>query len=118
MLGKFDSSQFLQQNKIIGPLIFAGYNIVMICFILNIFISIITDAFEKIRLNSKTNPNRDLQFWSHLKKKIRNLFKRKDEQDSLQRKTKYRDHLSVFPNRTNALIDYIIRVCIFIYILP
>ena len=87
----------------------------MICFILNIFISIITDAFEIVRSDSKDNSKRDLQFWSHLKKKIRNLFKRKDESDSLQRKTKYRDHLSVFPNRTNALIDYIIRVCIFLF---
>ena len=114
MLGKFDSSQYLQQNTYIGPFIFSAYNIVMFCFILNIFISIITDAFEIVRSDSKDNSKRDLQFWSHLKKKLRYLFKRKDEQDSLQRKTKYRDHLSVFPNRTNALIDYIIRVCIFL----
>jgi hypothetical protein len=110
MLGKFDPSQYEQQNKIIGPLIFAGYNIVMICFILNIFISIITDAFEKVRNDSKENPNRDLHFWSHLKKKIKSLFKGKDEQDTLQGVTQYRDYLSLFPNRINSLNNYVISV--------
>ncbi len=115
MLGKFDSSQYLQQNTYIGPFIFSAYNIVMICFILNIFISIITDSFEKIRLNSKENPNRNLQFWSHLKKKLKSLFKRNDQQVSLQRKRKYRDYISVFPKRIDYLVNYVTRVSISFY---
>jgi len=116
MLGNFDSSQYLQQNPYIGPFIFSAYNIVMICFILNIFISIITDAFEKIRLEYMSNPNREFHFWSTGKEMVFNVFKTKQENNLSKRKSKYRDHLCVFPKRVDQLNKYVIRVSLVKYI--
>jgi len=110
MLGKFDASEYMQQNTLIGPFIFSAYNIVMICFILNIFISIITDAFEKVRLDYKSNPNREFHFWSTGKMIVHNFFKNKQENNVSKRKPKYRDHISVFPKRVDQLSKYVIRV--------
>jgi hypothetical protein len=108
MLGKFDAAQYVQQNIIIGPLIFSAYNIIMICLILNIFISIITEAFDKVRTDAKANAEKELNFWSHFRKKLQNLFKRKDEKDVRRIQPKYRDHLSVFPKLIDSFTDYVI----------
>jgi polycystin 1L2 len=116
MLGKFDSSEYMQQNTLIGPFIFSAYNIVMICFILNIFISIITDAFEKVRLEYMSNPRREFHFWSTGKMIVHNFFENKQENHISKRKPKYRDHMSVFPKRVDQLSKYVIRVSLVKYI--
>ena len=102
MLGKFDLSQYSIGNQILGKLVFSVYNIVIICFALNIFISIIVESFGKIRYDSKKNPN-TLNFWNHLCSKLK---KNSDESTFLS----YRDHLSLLPARVDSLIGYVIRV--------
>jgi hypothetical protein len=57
ILGKFDAKQFLYgTSTILGPCVFASYNIVMLTFVINIFVSIITDSFDKIRHDAKDHP--------------------------------------------------------------
>jgi hypothetical protein len=57
ILGKFDAKQFLY-GMILGPCVFASYNIVMLTFVVNIFVSIITDSFDKIRHDAKEHPEK------------------------------------------------------------
>jgi polycystin 1L2 len=49
VLGKFDAKQILHANSSLGVCVFAAYNLVILCFALNIFVSIITDAFDLVR---------------------------------------------------------------------
>ena len=100
MLGKFDVNQYLEKNSSLGLAIFSAYNIIMLAFVLNIFISIITEAFDKVRTDAKMNPDRQFNFWTHLKYKLSML---KNEA-----KPKYKDHLKVFPKRVDKLIDVVI----------
>ena len=104
MLGKFDASQFINSNLVLIPLVFVIYNIITLCFLLNIFISIITDAFKKVREKEKENPHR-FDIFSHIYNIVKERFSKRTNQQS-----DYRDHLSILPNRVNRLINYFYRV--------
>jgi hypothetical protein len=108
MLGKFDALSIVRADKYIGPLAFSLYNIVMICFTLNIFVSIIIDAFGDVRHEAKKNPD-EFDFMNHAIKIFKKLF-RQTELNNVEIKQVYRDHLSVFPNRVNKLINFTYRV--------
>jgi polycystin 1L2 len=108
MLGKFDAVSIVRADIYIGPLAFSMYNIVMICFTLNIFVSIITEAFGEVRHEANENPDQ-FDFMSHAFKRIKNLFQ-KSSLESSQKHPIYRDHISVFLVRINRLINYTFRV--------
>ena len=48
MMGKFDVTPYTLASPVLGPLIFSLYNIVILFFALNIFISIIIESFDKV----------------------------------------------------------------------
>jgi polycystin 1L2 len=97
-IGKF-------KNKIIGPAIFSSYNVIIICFALNIFISIITDSFEMLRLEDTANIE-NVSFLRHVWKKFEKIpwksWKRNKEPEITYKD--YKDHLSILPNRIETLI--------------
>jgi len=74
LLGKFSVDEYIQLYPILGSIIFSSYNVVMLFFVINIFISIITESFYKVRLESKENPKNELDLWSQAKKKVKSFF--------------------------------------------
>jgi hypothetical protein len=109
MLGKFDALSIVRADKYIGPLAFSLYNIVMICFTLNIFVSIIIESFGQVRHEARENPD-EFDFMNHAIKRFKKLFGKSSSNIAEQNKQVYRDHLSVFPNRINKLINFTYRV--------
>jgi hypothetical protein len=55
MVGKFDIKSLIDANPYLGPIIFAFYNVWIVFFLLNIFLSIMGVAFTEIRLIEKEN---------------------------------------------------------------
>jgi hypothetical protein len=75
MIGKADVSQIQKGGlKYLGPMIFSAYNVVVTFFALNIFISIITDSFAKVRDEAKAHPNK-LDFIDIYLEKLQNFLK-------------------------------------------
>ena len=109
MIGKSSAEDFITDSPILGPLIYSAYNIVIIFFALNIFISIITNAFSSVRLEAKTNPH-EFDFYEHVRFKLKRLFRKKSPLDDLLPPSKYRDHLSILPSRIDGIVNIIIRV--------
>jgi hypothetical protein len=120
ILGKFDAKQFLYgSSTILGPCVFASYNMVISYFILNIFVSIITETFDKIRHYAKEHPEKnDVDIQKYLFQKWRELRFKKDtkRKSSVVTHENYIDHLTSFHIQTNRLIDMLAEV-IFIFIL-
>jgi len=110
MLGKFDVTQYQMANSILGPIVFSAYNAVILFFALNIFISIIIESFDKVRMDAKNNPNK-FGFLDHIVTKIKKLFRKKEHLPSHQ---DYKNHLSVFSNHVDKLIHYLIKVNLFL----
>ena len=104
MLGKFDTSHMVQVQPVLGPIIFCTYNIVILFFALNIFISIIAEAFNKVRHEAKEKKNFDFDFFDHILRKLSRSEKKQNKINS------YRDFISIFPKRTDSLCNYVIRV--------
>ena len=109
MLGKANIGEYIQSNAFFGPIIFSGYNIAILFFALNIFISIIIESFENVRTQAKENPQM-FGFFDHILKKIKRFFRQKTKNCDLPSHEKYKDHLGVFSTRLDSLIDYIIQV--------
>jgi polycystin 1L2 len=107
LLGKSDTLQFFVVSPIIGPIIYASYFLANICFALNIFISIITDAFSQVRLNTKHVEDNFYDFYEHAKKRLQRLLYRRPQIDLNK---KYRDQLSNLPMNINRLANIIFRV--------
>jgi polycystin 1L2 len=113
MLGKVDTTQTMMSNPYLTPIIIAAYNMTIVYIILNIFISIITEAFDKIRAQAKENPN-EFDFYSHVAFKLKSVFHRELTIESVSNQVEeYQDFLSTLKKRINSLINYILRVSLF-----
>ena len=109
MIGKFSATQYLASNSILGPIITACYNTVILFFCLNIFISIIISSFEQVRLEAKRNPD-EFGFLNHIVAKVKRMFQKKTKFDSLPSHNEYKDHLRLLPDRIDQIINFSIRV--------
>ena len=122
ILGKFDAKQCLYgTSTILGPCVFASYNIVMLTFVLNIFVSIITDSFDKIRHECKDHPEKyDVDIFKYLKEKwsrergggMKNVFGAKKTKITYEN---YVDHLSSFHIQIKRLIVFLAAVILFLF---
>jgi polycystin 1L2 len=119
ILGKFDAKQFLYgSSTILGPCVFASYNMVISYFILNIFVSIITETFDKIRHYAKDHPEQnDVDILKYSSQKWREFRFKKDSKRKPKAVTheNYVDYLTSFQIQTNRIIDLLAEV-IFIFI--
>jgi polycystin 1L2 len=104
MLGKINTAQTMMSNPYLTPIIIAAYNMAIIYFSLNIFVSIIIEAFDFVRVKAKVNPN-EFDFYTH----VVNLF-RKSSHDFFPKPSEYKESSSVLPRRINDLVNYIIKV--------
>jgi len=116
MLGKFDVSQLVLANPILGPIIFSTYISMVLFFVLNIFISIITDAFDLVRKRKSDDRDENIlkHAWDYLKRiplkqQVLNGKFMKDEKKKSNQPV-YQDYLGIFPKRVDSLIDHVFVV--------
>jgi polycystin 2 len=107
MLGKIDVSRIQQDELVIlGPIIFSAYNVAVIFFVLNIFISIITDSFDKVRAESKLDQDK-FDFMKYIWNKIKTSLKNKKRDTFIIKQYLDKNDLS---NSVDNLNNFIIRV--------
>ena len=110
MIGKLSATQFMQSNPILGPIILSSYCSVVIFFSLNIFISIIIESFEKVRLEAKMDPEK-FGFLNHLLNKFKKLFRNKLKGTTYN---DYKSHFDVLPKQVDHIIDIMFKVFLII----
>ncbi|KAK2546861.1 Polycystic kidney disease protein 1-like 2, partial [Acropora cervicornis] len=57
LLGKFTLKEMLQANRIIGPIFFCSYTVFVVFILINMFVSIINDAFTEVRSDVEKQSN-------------------------------------------------------------
>ena len=57
LLGKFTLKEMLHANRIIGPIFFCSYTVFMVFILINMFVSIINDAFTEVRSDVEKQSN-------------------------------------------------------------
>jgi polycystin 1L2 len=118
ILGKFDAKQFLHgTSTILGPYVFASYNIVMLTFVVNIFVSIITDSFDKIRHDAKEHPEKyEVDIFKYLSQKWREICSKKNSKrkPNVGRHEYNENYFNNFQIQTNRLIEMLAEVIFFI----
>ena len=109
MLGKANAADFINEYPILGPIIYSSYNVIMLCFTLNIFISIITDAFDELREEAKQKPN-DFDLVNFVLLEVKSFFLKESSLDNLPPASNYKDHINVLPEHINRMNEYLVRV--------
>ncbi|XP_047140242.1 polycystin-1-like protein 2 isoform X4 [Hydra vulgaris] len=64
LLGKFSYYQFEKANSVLGPIFFFGFNFIVLWIVMNIFVSILNDAFSIVRedIQNKANEYEMVEF--------------------------------------------------------
>ena len=110
MLGKNQIiGDFFKISPVIGPLIYAAYFLAIICFALNIFISIITDSFDEVRFDVNQDEY-SYDFFDHVLKRVKKLYGKARNGKDVTLVHKYRDHFSILPKYINRLANIVFRV--------
>jgi hypothetical protein len=111
MLGKVNGEEIMKVQPIMGPMIMGAFNLMVIIFALNIFISIIVDAFQVVRAETRFT-NNDFDVLGYAWMFMRRIFRKKmrNEKEFVPSPETYKDHFSMFPNKIQKLINFYKRV--------
>jgi polycystin 1L2 len=113
LLGSFKKEDFFLSGSVdFVSLIFVFYNLMMLIIILNIFITIITDHYESVRVNKEV-VDVDIVILDCVINKVKGLiktvnsfFEKNDkEADQNENKQEFRDKLESFSKSSNDLMD-------------
>ncbi len=100
-----------------GTVLFISFNVTVIFFMLNIFLSIIAKAFEKTRLDEKVTEV-DFDFYDYVVLKLKEFFGKTtrslDAQHvSINQNKVYVDFVNYIPDKVDMLIAKLINVNIY-----
>ena len=102
MIGKFDATQLVMASPVMGSIVFITYNVVIVFGILNVFISVLTDAYKRVR-EGMTRKTFDLM--DHLIEKF--FYSSKMNRNVAN---DYQDHFSKFGFVMDRLNMFLMRV--------
>ena len=116
MLGKFQLNPILETSPRLGPLYFSIFNVVIIFILLNIFLSIVSDGFAKVRSELGSLEREELDVGGYLAPYLRgffvpflNRFKRVEKEEVNREGLIYEDTVSSLGHRVDDLIEYLDR---------
>jgi hypothetical protein len=112
MIGKSNSADVNKIGSILAPAVYALYSVIILYFVLNIFVSIIIDSFEKVRVKAYENmKNGEIDFFGYVSMKFKKHFERLTSRaNKLSSYKDYHSHMSIFSNRIDTLINMVFRV--------
>ncbi|XP_065653763.1 uncharacterized protein LOC136080701 isoform X2 [Hydra vulgaris] len=74
LLGKFSFNQYKRANIVLGPIFFFSFNVIIIWIIMNMFLSILNDAFSMVRANPDCQ-NNDYEMVNFILENLKGWFK-------------------------------------------
>ncbi len=107
-VGKFEAQALFASSSILGPIIFFSFNIVLVLVLVNMLISIITDAFAISRLDYKEqNKDEDSLIIEFIKTKFNALFNNKGKQKTNDYNENYNDYVDTLEAKITRLADQV-----------
>jgi polycystin 1L2 len=120
LLGKFELADLLKANPIFAIIFYVTYNTFMVLVLLNMFISIITDAFAEAKLRDKHADPLDLEgyFYAKIENMFNSVGKKKNPEtvqesemkESVAQNSKYLSHTENLEFKTAVLVEYLMDV--------
>lgn len=111
LVGKFDTNLSHSTRYSLGPIIFIIYPIVMAFMMINIFITIVCDAFKAVRAEIRKNDN-ELQMFAFFRDKLRQRFRSNPNDRCYVNNECYQDSSQRLPNNIDRLIKNLSKVII------
>ena len=112
MLGKFNVDPLMTTNKLIGPIFFILYNFIIVFIFINLLISIVNETFMMVKRDAEQHFYKD-DFSDYLIRKlglIKGIFRKNEiisNEFSEMQASSYKDNVTLFPKKTNQLIDLV-----------
>ena len=111
ILGKFPTNELVKANVVFGPLLYISFSLICIVVLLNLFISIINDAYEYVKNDDALIPV-DAVIFDHFRLKIKKWlgWSQTDNEDSAFGADKYITGFNYFPISVDKLVDSFTKV--------
>jgi len=116
VLGKFEVNEMIRSNALFGTGLFVLYNLVVVCVLLSMFLSIIADNYSQIAKDENLAlEEEDPDLFEYIKEKISFLVpsalkSNNSRQDENSKDILYQDSLDYFPVKVHELLRYINQV--------
>jgi hypothetical protein len=114
VLGKFEVDVLIKSNALFGTILFILYNLVIVCVLLSMFLTIIADYYSEIsKEDDFILEEEDPEFFEYLKEKFLFLIPSsylKNDNEEIALKS----HSETFPEKVHQLVRYINRVNLFL----
>jgi polycystin 1L2 len=114
LLGKFDSNEMLGRGSFLVPLMFFAYNFFMVIMIINLFITMLSQAFKEVR-EEISNKENQYDLINLLKRQFKILRGKKIQTVKDIEYFEYVDSTNAFPDKVDELIDRVYLVIILLY---
>ena len=101
ILGKFDVLPIIKANAVFGSIFYILYNILVVCMLINIFLSILTDHYNEARMSHDLD-REDPELFSYFKSVVGSVFSKKDK-DKAQ--PTYVDPVGGFPRKMEQFLS-------------
>jgi hypothetical protein len=114
VLGKFEVDVLIKSNALFGTILFILYNLVIVCVLLSMFLTIIADYYSEIAKDDNfLLEEEDPDLFEYLKEKLLFLipssYFKKDQEEAVKK-----NHTELFPQKVHQLIRYMNKVIFFL----
>jgi hypothetical protein len=116
VLGKFEVEAMIKSNALFGTALFILYNLVVVCVLLSMFLTIIADNYSQIAKDENlTLEEEDPDLFEYVKEKVSGLIPSSLKSNSRINDVNgkailYQDSIDHFPNKVYELLRYINQV--------
>lgn len=108
LVGKFDKNLIASTQYALGPIIFVVYPVVMAFMMINIFITIVCDAFKEVRCDIRKNDN-ELEMYAYFRDMLKYKMSNKNDR-TLVANERYMDTVQRLPYNVDRLINNLSKV--------
>jgi hypothetical protein len=109
VLGKFEVDSLIEANALFGTTLFILYNILVDFLLVNMLVSILTDNYAQVKMDSSFLDDEDPDLFKYVKSIVTQFLpKDKNKPDfHIQNNVDltYKDSVALFPNKINKLLN-------------
>jgi len=119
VLGKFEVDMMIKANALFGTALFILYNLVVICVLMSMFLTIIADNYSEIARNDDfILAEEDPDLYEYLKEKMiflipKAFLPKRFLNENKIKSTSYKYPSEIFPQKVNELLCHIHQVSFF-----
>jgi len=109
VLGKFEVDSLIEANALFGTTLFILYNILVVFMLVNMLVSILTDNYAEVKMNSSFLDDEDPDLFKYVKSIVTQFLPKDKNKPDFHMQNNvdltYKDSVGIFPIKINKLLN-------------